>query len=183
MSDYGSDDEGQLVERRSRRHYADQVIAPASTRHQQRRLPNRPQVHYQMQPRMQPAQRKSSCEVHPDIQTDVGQHNILHHRKIATLQHISTGTPRMISGMPQAINSITGTRTADLLPTVLPMAKLSHHAIAVTKHRRALRRTMVVSESSKTLTFAGTDVPQTLNTCVQAPTGARHVLTQDQTLK
>lgn len=85
--------------------------------------------------------------------------------------------------MPQAIDSITGTRTADLLRAVLPMAKLSHHAIAVKKHRRALRRTIVVSESSKTLTFAGTDIPHTLNKCVQAPTGARHVLTQGQTSK
>jgi hypothetical protein len=183
MSDYESEDEGQPIERQSRRGHADRVIAPASTRPQQRNLSNRSQVHHQMSPRTQPAQRKSSCDVHPDIQTDVGQHNVSYHRKIAPLQHISTSTPRRISGMPQAINSITGTRTADLLPTVLPMAKLSHHAIAVTKHRRALRRTMVVSESSKTLTFAGTDIPQTLNTCIQAPMGARHVLTQDQTLK
>lgn len=56
MSDYESEDEGQPIERQSRRGHADRVIAPASTRPQQRNLSNRSQVHHQMSPRTQPAQ-------------------------------------------------------------------------------------------------------------------------------
>ncbi|GAB7325173.1 hypothetical protein MBLNU13_g09253t1 [Cladosporium sp. NU13] len=56
MSDYESDDEGQSIERRPRGRYANRVNALASNRHQQRRLPYRPQVHHQVPPQMQPVQ-------------------------------------------------------------------------------------------------------------------------------
>lgn len=183
MSDRESDDEGQSIERQPRRRYANHANALASNRRQQRMLPHRPQMHHQVPPQMQPTQRKSSCGVHPDIQTDARQHNVPRHHKIATLEHASTSTLRIAPEMPQVINSTTETRTVDLLPTVLPTAKLDHHAMAVTKHRRALLRTMIVSESSKMPSFEGTDIPQIPNTCIQVSMGARDVLTQDQTLK
>jgi len=139
MSDYESDDEGQPIERRPSRRYAPRGNVPISDHEPQRTPPILAQVHSQIQP----AKRKFPCEVHPDIQTDVPQHNVPRHLKIATVQRMSVSTPRMAPAASQAINSITETPSADLLR----MAKLSSHMRTITEDHRISRRTIIVSES------------------------------------
>lgn len=90
ISDYEPDVEGQPMERRPRHRYADRGNEPVSYHNQQMTLPTCPQVHHpaspQVQPQVQPAQREFLCEVYPDIQTDIRQHNVLRHHKIATME-------------------------------------------------------------------------------------------------